>query len=155
MLVVCKHLGIGVKLQFLALKPKKNFKSLKNIYFFQLSTQKLQLKLQEVGKNINLLSFKSLEYYKYTDNFCLVASSTGPVQCGYNTDAGDFPRNLFTPGYPTSYPNNQRCEWTLRAMRGYQVMLNVYNGNSESCCDYLQVLFGNFNYYTEKKTYQH
>nr|CAB3234598.1 cubilin-like [Phallusia mammillata] len=59
--------------------------------------------------------------------------------CGFNTDVSFYPRTFTTPGYPTGYPSNRRCSWTLRAFRGYQVELTVYAGNTESCCDYMEI----------------
>ena len=46
-----------------------------------------------------------------------------------------------TPGYPLYYSNCMDCQWRFFASLGQQVKLVINNGESEFCCDKLEVGF--------------
>lgn len=54
-----------------------------------------------------------------------------------------------SPGYPSPYPTNIICSWTIAAPPGYTIKLTMYNvelGNCpEGChaCDYINIFDGN------------
>ncbi|XP_046374905.1 tolloid-like protein 2 isoform X2 [Haliotis rufescens] len=62
--------------------------------------------------------------------------------CGSTLSASSIiPKNLTSPGYPSNYPNNIDCQWTLRAPIGRNVKVDVLflaMESSRSCSnDYL------------------
>ena len=60
--------------------------------------------------------------------------------CGLVGLASSEAQLFTTPGYPYGYKNSERCQWTLTAPPGEQVELVITEGQSEGCCDRLQVL---------------
>ena len=49
---------------------------------------------------------------------------------------------ITSPGYPHSYPNNQRCSWKITGSSGDRVKLVIHGASLERCCDYIQIQNG-------------
>ncbi|KAG7328716.1 hypothetical protein KOW79_008660 [Hemibagrus wyckioides] len=76
------------------------------------------------------------DYNYYCTNFSVAATTA----CGGNLtqSQGEF----FSPQYPSNYPNNARCTWTLLAGDLQVVSLNLTFVDMESCCDFIHVYNG-------------
>ncbi|XP_076821762.1 CUB and sushi domain-containing protein 1-like isoform X3 [Clavelina lepadiformis] len=64
---------------------------------------------------------------------------TTSAPCGFEAKATNLTRNIYSPGWPGSYPNSADCNWTLTARPGYQVQLDFQSFSTESCCDRLDI----------------
>ncbi|CAK8687185.1 cubilin-like [Clavelina lepadiformis] len=49
---------------------------------------------------------------------------------------------LSTPNYPVDHADNLDCLWTVKAPDGLQVLINITEGETETCCDYIQIMDG-------------
>ena len=60
--------------------------------------------------------------------------------CDRVLPVGDKPTTFETPGYPDSYQNGLSCQWKLVAPAGRKIRLTLVSGESEECCDKLEVI---------------
>lgn len=77
--------------------------------------------------------------YTYNKYFFKVAS--GNLTCGFVGLIGANPVTITSPNYPSNYPTNTTCSWTLMAPDGQNVQLNLEVLDLETCCDFVQVVF--------------
>ncbi|XP_078494023.1 dorsal-ventral patterning tolloid-like protein 1 [Ciona intestinalis] len=59
--------------------------------------------------------------------------------CGYNAVATSTRRQITSPNYPMSYPNNADCTWTITAFDGMSVQLNLIRLSTERNFDFLTI----------------
>ena len=58
---------------------------------------------------------------------------------GFISNATRAPQPLLTPNYPNLYPNEVEVEWILTSASELQVELTIVSGETQSCCDKLEV----------------
>ncbi|XP_039525846.1 deleted in malignant brain tumors 1 protein-like isoform X2 [Pimephales promelas] len=70
----------------------------------------------------------------------LYSTEGSPGPCGGSmTDwMGDF----FSPSYPSNYPDNARCTWTIHGAGATTVQLTFTDIFLETCCDYIRLFDG-------------
>ena len=59
--------------------------------------------------------------------------------CGYEANVTMDIQFLVFPGYPDVYPANIECNWTLTAPEGEQVLLEMFDGTTETSFDLFTV----------------
>jgi len=59
--------------------------------------------------------------------------------CGYTSFLTSSWQNISTPNWPNNYPNNARCEWRFSVSEPNLVEMIIHRGNTEDCCDYIEV----------------
>ncbi|XP_073673339.1 suppressor of tumorigenicity 14 protein homolog isoform X1 [Garra rufa] len=79
----------------------------------------------------------------------ITASSTDPrmardprsKKCFYSLTAGTTNKEFTSPGYPRSYPTNSRCQWQIRAPKGYAIIVKFRAFQIEDDCanDYVAI----------------
>ncbi|KAK2878866.1 hypothetical protein Q8A67_019657 [Cirrhinus molitorella] len=78
------------------------------------------------------------DYTNYCPAPTTVAYTAEPCG-GYMTD---WMGELFSPQYPSTYPNNARCTWTIHSTGNTTVSLTFTDVALETCCDYIRVYDG-------------
>ena len=61
------------------------------------------------------------------------------AKCGFTATATDNAMTLLTPFHPSLYSDNVFCEWTLRAAVDKLIEITFVEGETEDCCDFVQV----------------
>uniref|UniRef100_H2YCC5 CUB domain-containing protein n=1 Tax=Ciona savignyi TaxID=51511 RepID=H2YCC5_CIOSA len=62
------------------------------------------------------------------------------VTCGA-TETPTSEAQVFTsPDYPSNYPNNENCYWNFQAAPTQQVEVTFTAFNTESCCDFVEII---------------
>ena len=60
--------------------------------------------------------------------------------CDKVLPVNEKPTTFETPGYPDSYQNGLNCQWKLVAPIGRKIKFTLVSGESESCCDKLEII---------------
>ncbi|XP_058605520.1 deleted in malignant brain tumors 1 protein-like isoform X2 [Onychostoma macrolepis] len=70
----------------------------------------------------------------------LLTAKTSQASCGGTMT--DWMGEFFSPQYPSNYPDNSRCTWTIRSTGATTVLLSFTDVFLEECCDYIRVYDG-------------
>ncbi|XP_043119671.1 deleted in malignant brain tumors 1 protein isoform X2 [Puntigrus tetrazona] len=70
----------------------------------------------------------------------LLTVKTSQASCGGTMT--DWMGEFSSPQYPSNYPDNSRCTWTIRSTGATTVLLSFSDVFLEECCDYIRVYDG-------------
>nr|XP_039273338.1 deleted in malignant brain tumors 1 protein-like [Styela clava] len=70
-------------------------------------------------------------------------ATTHSENCTENLEAQEEGKLLKSPGWPVHYENNLHCTWTIKAPADKSVAVTFQEMDTESCCDYVLVRYGN------------
>ncbi|XP_076821753.1 CUB and sushi domain-containing protein 1-like isoform X4 [Clavelina lepadiformis] len=61
--------------------------------------------------------------------------------CGFDAVTTDVSQVISSPNYPNNYPHFAYCRWNLRApTNDSRIRIEITNLDTESCCDYVEIL---------------
>ena len=76
------------------------------------------------------------KYYKVFLIICIISVANSNDPCGANKPqllSGSNSGEITSPGFPSTYPNDQNCQWHIQAEIGYivKIIFLAYSAETE------------------------